>query len=148
YDRRVGLHGFGMVARALVPLLAPFRCRIASFAPGDPDDDLARLGVERAASPEALYAGHDVIVCLVPLTPATHGLVGDGLLSHLRDGAVFVNVGRGAVIDEAALLRHAPRLALGLDVYHDEPLPAASPLRRIPHAVLTPHIAGPTEDRR
>lgn len=148
YDRRVGLHGFGMVARALVPLLTPFRCRISSFAPGDADDDLARLGVTRSASPQALYADHDVVVCLVPLTPATHGLVGDVLLSRLRDGAVFVNVGRGAVIDDDALLRHAPRLAIGLDVYHDEPLPADSPLRRIAHAVLTPHIAGPTVDRR
>lgn len=148
YDRRVGLHGFGMVARALVPLLAPFRCRIAAFAPGDADADLAALGVVRAASPQELYAGSDIVVCLVPLTPRTHGLVGEELLSRLADGAVFVNVGRGAVVDDAALLCHAPRLAVGLDVYREEPLPADSPLRRLVHAVLTPHIAGPTADRR
>lgn len=148
YDRRVGLHGFGMVARALVPLLAPFRCRVSAFAPGDADADLAKLGVTRSTSPQALYADSDVLICLVPLTPQTHGLVGDVLLSRLHDGAVFVNVGRGAVIDDEALLRHAPRLGLGLDVYRDEPLPADSPLRRIAHAVLTPHIAGPTVDRR
>lgn len=148
FGRRVGLHGFGMVARALVPLLAPFRCRISAFAPGDADADLAAHGVTRAASPQELYAASEVLICLVPLTPQTHGLVGDVLLSRLRDGAVFVNVGRGAVVDEEALLRHAPRLGIGLDVYGEEPLPAASPLRRIAHAVLTPHIAGPTVDRR
>lgn len=148
YERKVGLHGFGMVARALVPLLAPFRCRISAFAPGDADGDLAALAVERVASAEDLYAGSDIIVCLVPLTPRTQGLVGEGLLARLRDGAVFVNVGRGAVIDDVALLRHAPRLAVGLDVYRDEPLPADAPMRRLAHAVLTPHIAGPTADRR
>ncbi len=148
YGRRVGLHGFGMVARALVPLLAPFRCRVSAFAPGDADADLAAGGVVRSASPAALYADSEVLICLVPLTPQTQGLVGEELLSLLRDGAVFVNVGRGAVVDEAALLRHAPRICIGLDVYRDEPLPVTSPLRRITHAVLTPHIAGPTADRR
>jgi phosphoglycerate dehydrogenase-like enzyme len=148
YERRVGLHGFGMVARALVPLLVPFRCRLAAFAPGDADSDLAGLGVARAASPEELYAGSDIVICLVPLTPRTQGLVGESLFSRLRDGAVFVNVGRGKVLDETALLRHAPRLAIGLDVYGEEPLPVGSPLRSLAHAVLTPHIAGPTVDRR
>jgi len=148
YGRRVGLHGFGNVARALVPLLAPFRCRVSAFAPGDADTDLAACGVVRSTSPQALYADSEVLICLVPLTAQTHELVGEELLSRLGDGAVFINVGRGAVVDEAALLRHAPRLGIGLDVFRDEPLPVTSPLRQIAHAVLTPHIAGPTVDRR
>jgi len=65
---------------------------------------------------------------------------------------VFVNIGRGAVVDEAALIRVArdrvDDLQLGLDVYEKEPLSAESPLRGLPNVALLPHIAGPTKDRR
>lgn len=148
FDRRVGLHGFGAVARALVLLLAPFRCKITAFAPGDADRDLAALGVTRASSVEDLYAHCDVLACVAPLTPETRNAVTRELLALLPDGAVFVNVGRGEVVDEVALAEQAGRLAIGLDVYREEPLPASSRLRGLPQVVLTPHIAGPTEERR
>ena len=149
FGRRVGIHGFGPVARELVTLLKPWGCPVTVFAP-DATADLARAhGVERAASLESLFAENQIIVELAPLIPATTGIVTEKILRLIQPGGVFVNVGRGAVVDEAALLRVAKerKIAIGLDVYTDEPLPADSGFRALPHVNLTPHIAGPTIDR-
>ncbi len=149
FSRSVGIHGFGPVARELVALLKPWGCPITVFAP-DATADLARAhGVERAASLEVLFAENQIIVELAPLIPATTGIVDEKILRLIRPGGVFVNVGRGAVVDEAALLTIAreKKIAIGLDVYTEEPLPAASGFRALPHVSLTPHIAGPTIDR-
>ncbi|MEY2879395.1 MAG: D-3-phosphoglycerate dehydrogenase [Verrucomicrobiota bacterium] len=149
FGRRVGLHGFGPVARELVALLKPWGCPITVFAP-DATADLARAhGVERAASLEALFAENQIIVELAPLIPATTGIVTEKILRLIRPGGVFVNVGRGAVVDESALLALAREghVAVGLDVFTAEPLPADSGFRALPHVSLTPHLAGPTIDR-
>jgi phosphoglycerate dehydrogenase-like enzyme len=149
FHRRVGLHGFGSVARAFLPLLQPFRCPVTVFAP-DVDAAVAQAhGVARAASLDALFADNDVVVELAPLSPATTGVVTERHLRLIRPGGVFVNVGRAAVVDEAALLRIARegKVFIGLDVFTEEPLPVASGFRGLPNVSLTPHIAGPTPDR-
>ncbi len=149
FCRSVGIHGFGPVARELVGLLKPWNCPITALAP-DLTAELAHAyGVERAPSLEALFAENEIIVELAPLIPSTVGVVTEQVLRKIRPGGVFVNVGRGAVVDEAALLRIAQEgtIQIGLDVYATEPLPADSPLRALPRVNLTPHIAGPTIDR-
>ncbi len=150
FGRRVGLHGFGLVARELVKLLQPFGCTISAFAPDLSPETETRHGIRRAASLEALFADNDIIIELAPLIPATTGIITEQLLRLIRPGGVFVNVGRGAVVDEAALLRVARegRIHLGLDVFTVEPLPADSGFRGLPNVTLTPHLAGPTTDRR
>lgn len=149
FCRSVGIHGFGAVARELVALLRPWSCPVAVFAP-DVTPELAReFGITAAPSLEALFAQNEIIVELAPLIPATRGIVTEALLRSIRPGGVFVNVGRGAVVDEDALFRVAKegRISVGLDVYSVEPLPADSPFRTLPRISLTPHIAGPTIDR-
>lgn len=149
FCRSVGIHGFGPVARELVGLLKPWNCPITALAP-DLTAELAHAyGVERAPSLEALFAENEIIVELAPLIPSTVGIVTEKILRKIRQGGVFVNVGRGAVVDEAALLRIAQegKIQIGLDVYATEPLPADSPLRALPRVNLTPHNAGPTIDR-
>jgi phosphoglycerate dehydrogenase-like enzyme len=150
FGRRVGLHGFGQIARELVQLLRPFQVTISSFAPDITPAVEAAHGIHRAATLEALFAENDIIVELAPLNEATRGVVGESLLRLIRPGGVFVNVGRGAVVDEAALLRvaQAGQILVGLDVYGVEPLPVDSPFRGLRNVSLTPHIAGPTTDRR
>jgi len=99
------------------------------------------------AGPDALpafLAGTRVLVCLLPLTPATRGLLDAAALTGLPQGAYVINVSRGGVLDEAALLRAlaADHLAgATLDVYAQEPLPADSPLWLAQHLLLTPHVA-------
>ncbi len=150
FGRRVGLHGFGLVARELIKLLAPFGCPIAAFAPDVDAATAARFGIRHAPSLEELFSGNDIVVEIAPLIPATIGSVTEKHLRLLPPGGVFVNVGRGAVVDEAGLVRVARegRIHLGLDVFPVEPLPADSSLRGLANVSLTPHIGGPTTDRR
>jgi len=148
FERRVGIHGFGQVARAFLKLIQPFGCQISVCAP-DVDDAVAKTLGARAVNLDALFADNDVIVELAPLNPVTRGIVTERHLRLIRPGGVFVNVGRAAVTDEAALLRVAKegKIYIGLDVFVEEPLPVDSGFRGLPNVSLTPHIAGPTLDR-
>jgi phosphoglycerate dehydrogenase-like enzyme len=150
FGRRVGLHGFGQVARELVTLLRPFGCQISAFAPDVNESTETHFNIRRVPTLEALFAENDIIVELAPLIPATTGIVTEEILRLIRPGGVFVNVGRGAVVDEDALLRVAKegKIVVGLDVFTTEPLPADSGFRGLPNVTLTPHLAGPTTDRR
>ncbi|MBA3710150.1 MAG: hydroxyacid dehydrogenase [Planctomycetes bacterium] len=150
FERRVGMHGFGNVARELVKLLAPFGCSISAFGPFDPDEAFTSRGVSRCTTVEDLYAGSEIIACVAPLTPETRGTVTERLLRLIPEGGAFVNTGRGAVVDEGGLAKVAKegRLQFGLDVFEKEPLPKESPLRGLPNVSLTAHCAGPTPDRR
>ncbi|WP_221029722.1 hydroxyacid dehydrogenase [Actomonas aquatica] len=150
FGQRVGVHGFGFIARAFVELIAPYGCAVSSFAPWMDPALFAEHGVRTVDSLDALFAENDVVVGLAPLMDQTRDSIGEAQLRLLRPGGVFVNVGRGHVVDEAALARVAAegRIHVGLDVYRDEPLPADSPLRGLSNVFLTPHMAGPTHDRR
>jgi phosphoglycerate dehydrogenase-like enzyme len=145
--RRVGLHGFGAIAREIATMLAPFKptC-IRSYSRGVPPAYMTRHGVEPCGSLEELYESSEVLICCESLTAENRGSVDARILGRLADDAVFVNVGRGQIVDEGALLTEAAtgRLRIGLDVFHREPLPADYPLRTAPGVMLSPHIAGPT----
>lgn len=146
---RVGLHGFGTIAREIASLLAPFRPeRISACSRGVPPSFIAEHGVQPCPNLETLFAEHDVVIGCESLTPENHASVDARVLALLADDAVFVNVGRGQIVDENALLAEASsgRLRIGLDVFHREPLPADSPLVSAPGILLSPHIAGPTWD--
>ncbi len=149
FERRVGIHGFGPVAREFVRLIRPFNCTVTVFAP-DLDSAYEReYGIRRAASLEALFAGNDILIELAPLIPETAGLISESLLRLLPPGSAFVNVGRGAVVQEDALLKVARegKIQFGLDVFAHEPLAPDHPLRALRNVFLTPHFAGPTVDR-
>ncbi|HEV2105151.1 MAG TPA: D-2-hydroxyacid dehydrogenase [Candidatus Eisenbacteria bacterium] len=141
----LGLVGFGRVgtaiaarARALgMRVLAVRRHPAADPAPAD-----AQWGVERL--PELLAAA-DWLVLATPLTADTHGLVGEAELARMKPGARLVNLGRGGLVDEAALAAAlaAGRLAgAALDVFATEPLPAESPLWDQREVIVTPHTSG------
>jgi phosphoglycerate dehydrogenase-like enzyme len=149
FGLRVGLHGFGNIARALIPLLAPFGVSVSAFSSGVPEEHFNRHGVRIATSLHELFSGSDVLIECEALTPATRGVVTAGLLAALPDDAVFVNVGRGDVVDEAALVREAStgRLRVALDVSAAEPLTPESPVVNCGRVMLSPHIGGPTSDR-
>lgn len=149
FGKRVGLHGFGGVPRALVGLLTPFSPLVTTWDPWVSDEVLARYQVARSASMEDLYAKSDVLVNFLPLTEQTERCVTEALLRLLPAGACFVNIGRGKVVDEKALCRVAGegKIEVALDVYADEPLPKDSPLRRMSNVFILPHIGGATIDR-
>ena len=150
FGKRVGIHGFGAISQKLVPMLRPFTADLQAFSPRVPDQIFAGHGVKKAPSLEALFRTSDVVVELAALTPENHHLVDEKMLRLIPEGGVFVNVGRGSVVDEAALARVAMdgKIQIALDVFEVEPLPKDSPLRGLPNVTLLPHLGGPTRDRR
>jgi D-3-phosphoglycerate dehydrogenase / 2-oxoglutarate reductase len=154
YDRaelsgkRIGMIGFGHLARRLSELLQPFRTDVVAFDPFVSRDLADAYGI--TFGPLAAVMDCDVVFSLVPLTPGTTGLIGVKELALLRPGSVFVNVSRGPVVDSDALLA---RLADGdviacLDVFDPEPIPVDSPIIDLPNVFLSPHVAGVTEESR
>jgi len=147
-NKRVGLHGFGAVARELIGMLRPFGCEISCYSQGVPAALLREYGLRAAQTLEALFAQSEVLIECEALTGATEGVVNEQVLLRLPAGAAFINVGRGRIVNEEALARVAVerQLLLGIDVFAKEPPPPDSALRRVPGAIFSPHIAGPTAD--
>jgi phosphoglycerate dehydrogenase-like enzyme len=107
----------------------------------------ARDGVHGIDEAPSLLGEHDAVVVMVPLTPATTGMVDATFLSSMRDGAVLVNAARGKVVDTSALVAEleSGRLRAALDVTEPEPPPADHPLWTVPNLLLTPHVAASVE---
>jgi phosphoglycerate dehydrogenase-like enzyme len=149
FECKVGIHGFGASARKLVSLLKPFRVQVSAYSKNVPDEMFRSLGVRRCDSIEELFASSEVLFEMEALIAETQGVVTERLLRLLPPDATFVNVARGALVDEEAAIRVASegRIRLALDVYAEEPLPVDSPLRGMPEATLFPHVASPTDDR-
>jgi len=145
--RRVGFLGTGELARACMAMLAPLGFRLAGW--GRSPRTIA--GVETFSGTDGqrtMLAATDVLVNLLPLTPATRGIVDADLLAELKAGAAFVNVARGAHVVDADLLSaldDGQLRAAVLDVFHDEPLPAAHPFWGHPRVRVFPHVAAPTD---
>ncbi|MFE3073884.1 2-hydroxyacid dehydrogenase [Streptomyces sp. NPDC059247] len=140
YGRSVLVVGYGAVGSALDELLAPFGCAVTRVARTGRDSP--RGPVHHVARLPRLVASADIVVLTTALTPETHHLFDAKLLSRARDGALLVNVARGAVVDTAALLTEVRdgRLTAALDVTDPEPLPAGHPLRETPGVLITPHV--------
>jgi phosphoglycerate dehydrogenase-like enzyme len=141
--RRIGLLGFGRIARETLRLLRPFGARVAAH---DPYVSAARI---RAAGViplglDRLLRSSSFLVVAAGLTARTRGLLDRRALGLLPRGATLVNVARGAIVDADALVAavREGRLRCALDVTDPrEPLPARHPLRRLRGAVVTPHVA-------
>jgi len=146
--RQVGIHGFGKVVRELLPLLRPFGVALYGYSEGVPLDLMKEEGVVPVSSLKELFARSEILIECEALTPRSRGSVSAKELAALPDGAVFVNVGRGMVVDEAALIEEARsgRLRIALDVVASEPLTKDHPLSQVPDVILSPHMAGPTPD--
>ncbi|MFF2028722.1 2-hydroxyacid dehydrogenase [Arthrobacter sp. NPDC058192] len=141
-DRKVLLLGIGGIGKELARRLEPFEVtitRVGSTARTDADGQVH--GPEELV---ALAANHDILVSVLPLNDSTHHLVGRDVLAALPDGALVVNVGRGAVISTEALTREvvSGRLQCAIDVVDPEPLPAGHPLWAAENALITPHVGG------
>lgn len=140
---RVTIWGFGSIALRLAPLLTALGARVTGVA--SRAGDRSGYPVVGADGLEALLPETDLLVSLLPAVPATRHLLDARLLSLLPSMARFVNVGRGATVDEAALidaLRSGRLAGAALDVMETEPLPADAKLWDVPNLILTPHVAG------
>jgi phosphoglycerate dehydrogenase-like enzyme len=139
--KTVMIYGYGSIGRHLARQLAAFEVTVVPVAA------TARPGVHAAAEVLGLLPGCDAVVVLVPLTDRTRGLVGAEFLAQLADGSLLVCASRGPVVDARALQREvaAGRIRAVLDVTDPEPLPPDSPLWDAPGVLISPHVAGLTD---
>jgi len=163
-DVTVGIVGLGSIGRAVGALATAFGCRVvavrrrteagADAHPSDAgvthehdDRALGEIMLDRVLGPEALpelLAESDFIVLAAPLTPETEDMINDETLAHVKPGAWLINVARGRLVDEHALLRALRDGSLGgavLDAFREEPLPATSPFYDLPNVIVTPHTS-------
>jgi phosphoglycerate dehydrogenase-like enzyme len=141
-DRRVLLAGVGGIGQEIAKRLEPFEVTVTRVGSAARDDDQGH--VHASSELAELAATHDILISVLPLSDRTHHLIGEKVLAALPDGALVVNVGRGAVMDTAALTKEVTsgRLQCAIDVVDPEPLPADHPLWSSPNALITPHIGG------
>ena len=141
--KQMGLLGVGSIGAALARMAKVFGMRVKGYTRASercPDVDAWFHGDDRAA----FAADLDYLVSVMPHTAATRHLVDRVLLGGLPSRAIFVNPGRGEVVDEAALadvLQHGRIAGAVLDVFHQEPLPPDSPFWRLPNVLITGHTA-------
>ncbi len=148
YGKTLGLVGAGRIGGEVALRARAFGMRVLIHDPYLHADRAKALGAELATLEEVLRQA-DVLSVHVPLTETTAGLIGTAQLKLLKPTAFVLNVARGEIIDETALveaLREKRIAGAGLDVYPEEPLPADHPLRGLDSAVLTPHLGASTEE--
>jgi phosphoglycerate dehydrogenase-like enzyme len=149
--RTLGLVGVGNIGQAVASRAKAFEMRVLGLGRGQAAGRTV-AHVDELFPRERLHdllAASDYVVVAVAETPETRGMIGAAELAVMKPDAVLVNVARGTVLDEPALVAalRAERLAgAGLDVFAEEPLPADSPLWTLPNALVTPHVAGLVPD--
>ncbi len=136
--------GVGTISEALAHRAKAFGMQVIGVSDArthvpDFDEIMPRHALATAA------ARADFLIVLAPLTPATRGMINAGVLAAMKKSAFLINIARGPVVDEAALimaLRSGHPAGAALDVFEIEPLPATSPLWEMPNVIITPHIGG------
>ncbi len=168
YGLTLLLVGYGHIGRAVAHLAKAFGMRVVMVAPSitkgtvleiasatafvdEPAVPALNLEPDRAEPLDRLHAllgEADAVVVCAPLTPDTEHMIDGAALEAMKDGALLINIARGKIIDEDALI-HAARAGrlggVGLDVTAEEPLPSDSPLWEMPNVIITPHVSGRSE---
>ncbi len=143
-DKTLGILGLGTIGQQLVRKAQAFDMRVI----GTKRTPTSIPGVDRVLPPDGLpqvMRESDAVVVALPLTPQTRGLIGERELQMMKPTAWFINVGRGPIVHETALIQalRARRIAgAALDVFEHEPLRSDSPLYELENVILTPHVSG------
>ncbi len=148
--RSLGIIGYGNIGSQLSVLAEALGMRVFFY---DTADKLALGNAQRCSTVEELLGESDVVSLHVDGRPGNSGMIGDDVFARMRPGSVFLNLSRGFVVDHAALRRHIDSghiSGAAMDVFPEEPAgtgdPFESELRGLKNVILTPHIAGSTEE--
>jgi phosphoglycerate dehydrogenase-like enzyme len=162
-EQTIGIVGYGSLGRSVASLASAFGARVVAMrrrldapevrpAPGDPASDDGEVfplepRIDRLVGPDglpSLLAESDIVVLAAPLTPETEGLIDETAIASMKRTAWLINVARGRLVDDRALIRALRENRIGgaaLDTFRDEPLPPSSPYWELPNVILTPHTA-------
>jgi phosphoglycerate dehydrogenase-like enzyme len=154
--KTLAIVGAGHMASKVAALGRAFGMRLLATARRYAPERAAEIGVDRFYPREQLHTmlrEADALALTIPHTPETEGMIDAAALKALKPGSTFINIGRGQVVDEAALIEALRSGHIGfaaLDVFTVEPLPASSPLWDMPNVLISPHSASamPTENER
>jgi len=145
----VGIVGYGDIGRAVASRAHAMGMRILALkrhAPTSPDPFIA--GFYAPAELTAMLAQCDYIVVAAPLTPETHHMIDDAAFAAMKPNAVVINVGRGPIIDQEAMVRALAEARIkgaGLDVFEEEPIPPGDPIFKLENVLISPHCADQTK---
>lgn len=151
-DQTVGIVGYGDIGRAVARRVHAMGMRVLALkrhAPASPSTNLDPF-IARFFTPgelARLLAESDYVVVAAPLTPETRHMIGDAAFAVMKPNAVVINIGRGPVIDQAALVRALTQGRIkgaGLDVFEQEPIPAGDPIFKLENVLVSPHCADQT----
>mgnify|MGYP001107254195 CR=1 FL=1 len=143
--KTIGIVGYGRIGRAVAKIADAMGMRVLAYSRHAPQD----AGPAEIVPLDELLARSDVVSLHCPLNADSQGLIGERALSLMKDGAILLNTARGGLLDEQAVadaLKNGKLGFYGADAFGTEPLPQASPLRGLPNALLTPHIAWATNE--
>lgn len=147
FDSCIGLVGLGRIGSRAATILTAFGARVVAYDPFIGPQRAAELGVELADSLDALLESADVVSLHLPLSPSTRHLINATTLGKMKRGSILVNVSRGGLVDEAAVLEaldSGQLRAAGLDVTDPEPAAADNPLLHRNDVIVTPHVGSAT----
>lgn len=149
-DKTLGLVGFGAIGREVAARAISLGMHVIANDPliGRDDEIWVEAGVSPRDLPD-LLGQSDVISIHTPLTDQTRNLIDSDAIRAVKPGAILINAARGGIVDERALVESLRSGVLGgamLDVFETEPLPPTSRFEGVPNLILTPHIAGVTEE--
>jgi len=156
-DVTVGIVGLGSIGRAVGALATAFGCRVvavrrrsdggSAVAPDEESRSFGEVMLERVGGPESmpqLLSESDFVVLAAPLTPETENMIDEGALAMMKSSAWLINVARGRLVDERALLDALRAGRIGgaiLDTFREEPLAPTSAFYDLPNVIVTPHTS-------
>ena len=152
-DKNIGIIGFGNVARELIKLLKPFNVNIMVYDPYVDISVFRKMGVKRVSLKEVLSKS-DIVTVHAASTSETYHMISEKELSLMKDGSILIYSSHGGIVDQKALIKEVERgrIYAVLDTFEEEKygkwLSQDSILRKLDNVYLTPHIAGPTGERR
>ena len=147
--RICGLIGVGRIGRAVIKRMHGLELSVLGFDPQLTDADAAELGIERVSTVDELLTRSDIVSLHCPCSATTRNLIDAAAMRRMKPRAILLNMGRGGLVDEEALvtvLESGHLLGAGLDVFAREPLPLDSPLLRAPRLVMSTHMGGLDEE--
>ncbi|MCG0275983.1 MAG: D-2-hydroxyacid dehydrogenase [Thermosediminibacteraceae bacterium] len=148
FEKTLGIVGTGNIGSEIARLGKAFGMKVIGLSKSGKIKEHYKEHYDElydASSLNALLSKSDFVVCAVPLTPETRYLFGEEQFRAMKPTAYFINIARGAVVDERALIKALKEgwiAGAALDVFEEEPLPPESPLWEMSNVIITPHIAG------